>query len=31
MPEMPWLVLFGWYLVVMMHQDSAATAAVVVS
>jgi hypothetical protein len=31
MPEMPWLILFGWYLVVMMHQDTAATAAVVVS
>ena len=29
MPEMPWLILFGWYLVVMMHQDSAATAAIV--
>jgi len=29
MPEMPWLLLFGWYLVVMMHQDSAATAAIV--
>lgn len=28
-PEMPWLILFGWYLVVMMHEDSAATAAVV--
>jgi hypothetical protein len=22
MPELPWLLLFGWYLVVMMHQDS---------
>lgn len=24
MPELPWLVMFGWYLVVMMHMDSAA-------
>jgi hypothetical protein len=23
MREMPWLILFGWYLVVMMHQDAA--------
>jgi len=22
-PESPWLLLFGWYLVVMMHNDSA--------
>jgi hypothetical protein len=29
MPEMPWLILFGWYLVVMMHEDSATTAAIV--
>jgi hypothetical protein len=29
MPELPWLILFGWYLVVMMHDDSAATAAIV--
>ena len=29
MPEMPWLLLFGWYLVVMMHQDSAATAVII--
>ena len=29
MPEMAWLLLFGWYLVVMMHEDSA-TAAVIV-
>jgi hypothetical protein len=26
-PELPLLVLFGWYLTVMMHQDSAATTA----
>ncbi len=25
--EMPWMVLFGWYLVIMMYQDSAAAAA----
>jgi hypothetical protein len=29
MPEMPWLLLFGWYLVVMLHEDSAATVAVI--
>lgn len=29
MPELPWLMLFGWYLVVMMHEDSAATAVIV--
>jgi hypothetical protein len=27
MPELPWMVMFGWYLTVMMHQDSAAAAA----
>ncbi len=26
-PEMPWIVLLGWYLTVMMHMDSAAVAA----
>lgn len=26
-PEMPWIVLLGWYLTVMMHMDSAAAAA----
>jgi len=31
MPEAPWLILFGWYLVVMMHQDSSAAAVVIVS
>ena len=29
MPEAPWLLLFGWYLVVMLHQDAAASAAIV--
>lgn len=29
MPEMPWLLLLGWYLVVMMHQDAAASAVVI--
>jgi uncharacterized membrane protein YccF (DUF307 family) len=29
MPEMAWLLLFGWYLVVMMHEDSAAAAVIV--
>lgn len=24
MADLPWLILFGWYLVVMMHQDAAA-------
>ena len=28
-PEMPWLLLFGWYLVVMMHQDSTTHVAIV--
>lgn len=28
--ELLWLLLFGWYLVVMMHDDSAATSAAVV-
>lgn len=27
--EMPWLVLFGWYLVVMMRQDATATVVIV--
>lgn len=26
-PEIPWMVLLGWYLTVMMHMDSAAAAA----
>jgi len=26
--EMPWLLLFGWYLVVMMHQDSSSAVVV---
>ncbi len=26
-PELPWMVMLGWYLVVMMQQDSAAAAA----
>jgi hypothetical protein len=25
LPELPWIVMLGWYLVVMMHQDSAAS------
>jgi hypothetical protein len=29
MPEMPWLLLFGWYLVVMMYQDSTTHVAMV--
>ena len=29
MREMPWLVLFGWYLVVMMHQDSSSAVVIV--
>jgi len=29
MPELPWLLLFGWYLVVMMHQDSSSAVVVV--
>jgi hypothetical protein len=28
MPELPWLVILGWYLTVMMHSDSAAVVAV---
>jgi hypothetical protein len=27
MPEMPWMVMLGWYLTIMMHMDSAAAAA----
>jgi hypothetical protein len=27
LPELPWLVMFGWYLALMMHRDSAAAAA----
>ena len=29
MPERLWLLLFGWYLVVMMHEDTAATAVII--
>jgi hypothetical protein len=29
MPELPWLLLFGWYLVVMMHEDNATHVAIV--
>ena len=29
MAEMPWLLAFGWYLVLMMHQDSASSAAII--
>ena len=29
LPEMPWLLLFGWHLVVMMHQDSTTHVAIV--
>lgn len=29
MLEMPWLLMLGWYLVVMMHEDAAAAAVVV--
>jgi len=29
MPELPWLLLFGWYLVVMMYQDSTTHVAMV--
>jgi hypothetical protein len=28
-PELPWLVMFGWYLVVMMHMDTVSTAGAV--
>ncbi len=28
-PELPWMVMLGWYLVIMMHQDSAAATAAV--
>jgi uncharacterized membrane protein YccF (DUF307 family) len=27
LPELPWLVMFGWYLALMLHRDSAAAAA----
>lgn len=27
-PELPWIVMLGWYLIVMMHTDAASTAAV---
>lgn len=29
MPELPWLVMFGWYLVVMLYMEAAASVAVV--
>jgi hypothetical protein len=29
LPELPWMVMLGWYLTVMMHMDSAATAGAV--
>ncbi len=29
MAELPWLILFGWYLVVMMHQDAASASVIV--
>jgi hypothetical protein len=29
MAELPWLILFGWYLVVMMHHDAASAAVIV--
>lgn len=29
LPELPWLVMLGWYLIVMLHMDSAAVVAVV--
>ena len=28
MPDMPWLVLSGWYLVLMMHEDDATHVAI---
>lgn len=27
LPELPWMVMFGWYLALMLHRDSAAAAA----
>jgi hypothetical protein len=29
LPEMPWMVMLGWYLAVMMHMDGASAAAVI--
>jgi hypothetical protein len=29
MRDLPWLLAFGWYLVVMMHHDAATTAVVI--
>jgi len=29
LPELPWVVMLGWYLIVMMHMDSAAAAGAV--
>ena len=31
MPELPWLVAFGQYLAVLMHEDAAAGAVVILS
>lgn len=31
LPDLPWMVMFGWYLVVMMDMDSAATASTLVA
>jgi hypothetical protein len=31
MPELPWLMMLGWYLVVMMHRDDSAACVVVPS
>lgn len=31
LPELPWMVMLGWYLIILMHQDSAAVAAVAAS
>lgn len=28
-PELPWIVMLGWYLVLMMHADSAVTVAAI--
>jgi len=29
LPELPWMVFLGWYLIVMMNMDTAATAAII--
>lgn len=31
LPELPLLILFGWYLIIMLHRDSAAVAAIAAS